>query len=69
MSSMQASQKGLIQIKQAIAQKGWKVGDDRWLMEASKILEPSGKWQIGGPYAYGCSLQTWERFLQRTPIR
>lgn len=66
---MQASQKGLVQIKQAITQKGWKVGDDRWLMEASEILEPSGKWQIGGPYAYGCSLQTWERFLQGTPIR
>lgn len=38
-------------------------------MEASKILEPGNGWQIEGPYAYGCSPQTWERFLKGTPIR
>ena len=69
MASLKASQQGLTQIKQAIAQKGWKIGDDRWLVEASKVLEPQGDWHESGPYAYGCSSQTWERFLQGTAIR
>lgn len=69
MPSLKVSQKGLAQVKQAISQKGWKVCDDRWLVEASKILEPDGSWQVDGPYAYGCSLPTWERFLQGIAIR
>ncbi|MBE7385439.1 MAG: WD40 repeat domain-containing protein [Leptolyngbya sp. SIO1E4] len=69
MASLKASQQGLTQIKQAIAQKGWKVGSDRWLVEASKVIEPQGDWPESGPYAYGCSAQTWERFLQGTAIR
>ena len=69
MSSLKASQPGLTQIKQAISQKGWKISSDRWLLEASKILEPDGDWQAGGPYAYGCSERTWERFLRGIAIR
>lgn len=69
MPSMRASLKGLIRVKQAIAEKEWPVRDDRWLVAASERLDPEGNWQVDGPYAYGCSLQTWERFLQRTPIR
>lgn len=69
MASLKASQQGLAQIKEAIAGKGWKLNSDRWLLEASKILEPQTEWQELGPYAYGCSRQTWERFLHRTPIR
>ena len=69
MASTKASQCGLTQIKRAIAQKGWTMSDDRWLVEASKMLEPSGNWNESGPYAYGCSRQTWERFLQGTAIR
>ena len=69
MPSMKASQTGLTQIRQAIAQRGWKISSDKWLVEASKLLEPEGNWQPDGPYAYGCSLQTWERFLQGTAIR
>ena len=69
MSSLKASQPGLTQIKQAISQTGWKISSDRWLMEASKILEPDGDWQAGGPYAYGCSERTWERFLRGVAIR
>ena len=66
---MKVSQKGLMKIKQAISQRGWKVYDERWLVEASKLLEPNGNWHPDGPYAYGCSPQTWERFLQGTAIR
>ncbi|MGJ3248688.1 MAG: NB-ARC domain-containing protein [Elainellaceae cyanobacterium] len=69
MASIKASAEGLASIKRAIAQKGWKVGSDRWLVEASKVLEPQGTWHESGPYAYGCSPQTWERFLQGTAIR
>ena len=69
MGSIKASEYGLTQLKRAIAQKGWTISDDRWLVEASKILEPSGNWHESGPYAYGCSRQTWERFLRGTVIR
>ena len=69
MSSIKASLEGLSLIKQAIAQKGWRVRDDRWLVAASYLLEPEGDWRLDGPYAYGCSLQTWERFLQGVAVR
>ena len=69
MTSVKASLEGLSLIRQAIAQKGWRVRDDRWLVAASYRLEPDGNWRPDGPYAYGCSLQTWERFLQRVAIR
>ena len=69
MASVKASYQGLVKIKQAIASRGWKLNSDRPLLEASKILEPQKEWQEFEPYAYGCSRQTWERFLQRIPIR
>lgn len=69
MPSIRASQAGLIQVRKAIARKGWRVGSEQWLIAASKILEPDGNWQPDGPYAYGCSVQTWERFLQGVAIR
>lgn len=69
MSSAKASSEGRALIKQAIAQKGWRVRDDRWLVAASYRLEPEGDWRPDGPYAYGCSLQTWERFLQGVAVR
>lgn len=69
MASFKASQEGLARIKRAITAKGWTINSDRWLVEASRLLEPQGNWHESGPYAYGCSSQTWERFLQRTPIR
>ncbi len=69
MPSNKVSKQGLAKVKQAIARKGWRVYDDRILRAASRILEPEGNWHLEGPYAYGCSLQTWERFLRRTAIR
>ena len=35
--SVKASRQGLIQIKGAIARRGWKMSDDRWSLEASKV--------------------------------
>ena len=69
MASIKASQQGLIKIKQAIKRQGWKVTSNRWLLEASKVLEPQGYWDELGPYAYGASRSTWERFLQKKAIR
>lgn len=69
MASIKASSRGLVKIRQAIAIKGWKISSDRPLIEASKILEPNQFWHELGPYAYGCSRQTWERFLQGIAIR
>ena len=69
MPSKKVSRQGLALIKQAIAKRGWRISDERWLVEASKHLEPDGDWQLDGPYAYGCSPQTWERFLQKVAIR
>lgn len=69
MSSIKASASGLVEIKNAIARKGWKVTGDRPLLAASQILEPDKSWSELGVYAYGCSRQTWERFLQGIAIR
>ena len=69
MASIKATKEGIAQIKQAIAKKGWKVYDDRWLLAASQLLEPTTDWQKDGPYAYGCSAQTWERFIRGIAIR
>ena len=67
--SVKASRQGLIQIKGAIARRGWKMSDDRWSLEASKILEPAKNWEEFGPFANGCSKSTRERLLEGTPIR
>ena len=69
MASIKASAWGLGEIERAIARKGWKKSSDIPLLEASKILEPDKNWQELEPFAYGCSRQTWERFLRGTPIR
>ncbi|MGD2181444.1 NB-ARC domain-containing protein [Lusitaniella coriacea] len=69
MPSLKASQQGLTQIDRAIAERGWTKSSHCWLVEASKVLEPGGDWDEFGPYAYGCSLHTWERFLQGIAIR
>ncbi|MEM1256345.1 MAG: hypothetical protein AAGI69_28240 [Cyanobacteria bacterium P01_H01_bin.21] len=69
MASLKASPQGLRQIKQARADRGWTINDGRWLMAASQILDPDGDWQESGPYAYGCSFSSWERFLSGISIR
>lgn len=63
MAKLKASQQGIAKIKQARNEKGWTVDDPRWLVEASKVLEPKKIWQEGGPYADGCSEGNWKRFL------
>ena len=69
MVSIKASMWGLVQIKGAIADRGWKMSDDRWSLEASKILEPDKNWEELGLFAVGCSKSTRERLLERNPIK
>lgn len=68
MASIKASRQGLVQIKDAIADRGWKMSDDRWSLAASRILEPWKNWEELGPYANGCSKSSRERLLEGTPI-
>lgn len=64
MAELKASKQGLKQIQQARNKKGWTVEDPRWLVEASKILEPNRDWQTTeGIYANGVSLGTLKAFL------
>ncbi|MBE9114868.1 hypothetical protein IQ249_03055 [Lusitaniella coriacea LEGE 07157] len=64
-----ASKEGLDNIKQARESKGWTVEDDRWLKEASKILNPAWQKEQNDQeveYEKGISGGTWRRFLYRT---
>ncbi|WP_293108129.1 NB-ARC domain-containing protein [Moorena sp. SIOASIH] len=73
MPSLQASRQGRLTIKQYRNRKGWTIEDHRWLVEASKILNPDIDWAsseygLQEIYAPGVSLATWKRFLQGKPI-
>ncbi|MEG4811682.1 NACHT domain-containing NTPase [Microcoleus sp. F8-D3] len=70
MTALKASDEGLVKIKQARKERGLTIEDPRWLVEASKRLEPDRTWTEAGPYADGLSLPTWRRFLGgRKPIK
>ena len=60
-ANLKTSEQGIAKNKQARNEKGWRVDNPRWLVEASKILEPKKIWQEGGPYADGCSEGNWKR--------
>lgn len=71
--ALKASESGKILIKKAIKQKGWNRDDRRWLIEASRILEPDKDWErlaTNDIYASYVSSATWKRFREaRQPIR
>jgi predicted NACHT family NTPase len=70
MTTLKASEEGLVKIKQARRERGWTIEDPRWLVEASQKLDPDQTWTEAGPYADGLSLPTWRRFLRgREPIK
>lgn len=46
MSSLKADPAQLQRIKQARIARGWTIDNPQWLIEASKILEPSKDWDI-----------------------
>lgn len=63
MAYLRASEQGKKRIEQARNDRGWIVEDPRWLVEASKILEPSRNWETLSFYAEGISLGSWKAFL------
>jgi HEAT repeat protein len=66
MATLKASKQGQQRILQARNDKGWIVDDPRWLVEASKILEPHRNWEVENPpFASGVSEGTWKAFLYR----
>ncbi|MEG3969049.1 MULTISPECIES: hypothetical protein [unclassified Microcoleus] len=70
MTTLKASEEGLVKIKQARRERGSTIEDPIWLVEASQKLEPDRTWTEAGPYADGLSLPTWRRFLGgREPIK
>lgn len=68
MPSLKASEIGKQRIEQARVDKGWLVDDPRWLIAASKVLDPDRDW-YEGEYAYGCSEPTLKRFRQGKSIK
>ncbi|MEG4329901.1 hypothetical protein Q5688_31970, partial [Microcoleus sp. herbarium5] len=70
MTTLKASEEGLVKIRQARRERGSTIEDPKWLVEASQKLEPDRTWTEAGPYADGLSLPTWRRFLGgREPIK
>jgi predicted NACHT family NTPase len=70
MTTLKASEEGLVKIKQARRERGLTIEDPRWLVQASQKLDPGQTWTIAGSYADGLSLPTWRRFLRgREPIK
>ncbi len=70
MTTLKASEEGLVKIRQARRERGSTIEDPRWLVEGSQTLEPDRTWTEAGPYADGLSLPTWRRFLGgREPIK
>lgn len=72
--SLKASPQGKQLINQAKEKKGWDIDDERWLRDASKILEPDTNWDViyeqrqqGSSdlkYANNILLTTWKDFLK-----
>ncbi|NJP08655.1 MAG: hypothetical protein HC866_03580 [Leptolyngbyaceae cyanobacterium RU_5_1] len=69
MAALKASEQGLVKIKQARNERGWKVESPHWLWESSRSLDPTRNWEIEKTVAAGVSLGTWKRFLAGKPIR
>jgi hypothetical protein len=67
MATLKASEQGKRRIQQARNDKGWTVDDPRWLVEASRILEPARNWELNSQqFTNGVSEGTWRAFLYRT---
>ncbi len=70
MSSLQATPEQLQRIRQARIEIGWPIDDPKWLVAASKILEPEPKWdKWDETIQLKVSIGTWKRFLAGKPIR
>ncbi len=68
MPTLKASRLGIARIKQARKEKGWTLYDHRWLIEASKVLEPHTNWELAEELVRGISEGTWKRWGQGKSI-
>lgn len=68
MPTLKASRLGIARIKQARKEKGWTLYDPRWLIEASKVLEPNTNWELEEELVRGISEGTWKRWGQGKSI-
>ncbi|HAA33323.1 MAG TPA: hypothetical protein DCE56_43380 [Cyanobacteria bacterium UBA8553] len=68
MPTLKASRLGIARIKQARKEKGWTLYDPRWLIEASKVLEPNTNWELKEELFRGISEGTWKRWGQGKSI-
>jgi hypothetical protein len=80
--TLNASECGVQRIKEAIKNKGWSTNDPRWLIQASKFLNPNKDFEvyllwslerleseIGCLVEPGISGPTWKRFLSGSSIK
>ncbi len=64
--TLKASIQGLEKIKYAREQRDLAIDDPQWLLEASRVLEPSKDWEARGQFANGVSDPTFKRFYYGT---
>ena len=57
MTTLKASEEGLVKIKQARREMGSTIEDPRWLVEASQNLEPIELGLLPGPMPMACRCQ------------
>lgn len=74
MWTLKASIQGLIRIRDAREQRNLPMDDPKWLLEASKVIEPNVDWEreeyfANEVFADGVSESTFKRFLYRTRIK
>ncbi len=67
MPSLKATPDQLQHIRQARIEIGWPIDDPRWLVTASKIIDPNENWDKAKEFKV--SIGTWKRFLAGTAIK
>jgi WD40 repeat protein len=67
MPSLKATPDQLQRIRQARIEIGWPIDDPRWLVAASKIIDPNEDWEKAEEFKV--SIGTWKRFLTGTAIK
>lgn len=64
--TLKASIQGLEKIKYAREHRGLAIDNEKWLYEASEVLEPGKDWEARGQFANGVSDPTFKRFYYGT---
>ncbi len=67
MASLKVAANKIQLISQAILDRGWSKKSDKWLIAASKILEPDMRW--ASTDSFPISIGSWLRFCKGEPVR